>query len=98
MSDTAHRGARLRGTWYILPTPFAEDGSLDRPSLGRLVEACIAWGVDGLTVLGVMGEPGSLTRGRTNAGVADGGRRRAGPRLGRRRVLGSEPLDRGRAH
>ncbi len=61
MSDTAHRGARLRGTWYILATPFAEDGSLDTPSLERLVEASIAWGVDGFTVLGVMGEPGSLT-------------------------------------
>ncbi|HEY7935575.1 MAG TPA: dihydrodipicolinate synthase family protein [Candidatus Limnocylindrales bacterium] len=52
---------RLRGTWYIVPTPFDADGELDLPSLGRLVEAAIAWGVDGLTVMGVMAEPGALT-------------------------------------
>ncbi len=52
---------RLRGTWYIVPTPFADDGALDPASLGRLVEAAIAWGVDGLTVMGVMAEPGSLS-------------------------------------
>lgn len=51
----------MRGTWYILPTPFADDGSLDLASLGRLVEAAISWGVDGLTAMGVMGEPGALT-------------------------------------
>jgi 4-hydroxy-tetrahydrodipicolinate synthase len=53
--------AGLRGTWYILPTPFAEDGSLDTTSLGRLVDAAIGWGVDGLTAMGVMGEPAALT-------------------------------------
>ena len=52
---------RLRGTWYIVPTPFDDDGALDLASLGRLVEAAIAWGVDGLTVMGVMAEPGSLS-------------------------------------
>jgi 4-hydroxy-tetrahydrodipicolinate synthase len=51
----------LRGTWYIVPTPFGADGELDLPSLGRLAEAAIAWGVDGLTVMGVMAEPGALT-------------------------------------
>ena len=58
-SAADHSG--LRGTWYILPTPFAEDGSLDTTSLGRLVEAAIGWGVDGLTAMGVMGEPAALT-------------------------------------
>jgi 4-hydroxy-tetrahydrodipicolinate synthase len=53
--------AGLRGTWYVLPTPFAEDGSLDTTSLARLVEAAIGWGVDGLTAMGVMGEPAALT-------------------------------------
>ncbi len=61
MSDIAHPGTRLQGTWYILPTSFSDDGSLDTPSLGRLVEAAIGWGVDGLTTMGVMGEPGALT-------------------------------------
>lgn len=64
----------LRGTWYILPTPFHADGSLDTDSLGRLVEAAAAWGVDGLTAMGVMGEPGSLTaeeRARALRAIAD---------------------------
>jgi 4-hydroxy-tetrahydrodipicolinate synthase len=52
---------RLRGTWYIVPTPFAADGGLDLASLGRLVDAAVAWGVDGLTVMGVMAEPGALS-------------------------------------
>lgn len=52
---------RLRGTWYIVPTPFLDDRSVDVASLGRLVEAAVAWGVDGLTVMGVMAEPGALS-------------------------------------
>jgi 4-hydroxy-tetrahydrodipicolinate synthase len=52
---------RLRGTWYIVPTPFGDQGELDIPSLARLAEAAIVWGVDGLTVMGVMAEPGALT-------------------------------------
>ena len=52
--------AVLRGTWYILPTPFDNAGGLDTGSLRRLVEAAIDWGVDGLTAMGVMAEPGSL--------------------------------------
>lgn len=51
----------LRGTWHILPTPFAADGTLDTGSLRRLVEAAASWGLDGLTAMGVMGEPGALT-------------------------------------
>ncbi len=52
---------RLRGTWYIVPTPFDGDGALDLASLRRLVDAAPGWGVDGLTVMGVMAEPGALT-------------------------------------
>ena len=58
-SDPARPG--LSGTWYILPTPFDVHGALDRGSLARLVGAAIDWGVDGLTAMGVMAEPGSLT-------------------------------------
>lgn len=47
---------RLRGVWNILPTPFTDDGSLDEPGIRSLVDFVIATGVDGLTVLGVMGE------------------------------------------
>lgn len=51
----------LRGTWYILPTPFDVDGAVDLASLARLVEAAIDWEVDGLTAMGVMAEPATLT-------------------------------------
>ena len=60
--ESAARGSLgLRGTWYILPTPFDADGGLDIRSLARLTNAAIDWGVDGLTAMGVMAEPGSLS-------------------------------------
>lgn len=51
----------MRGTWYIVPTAFGADGSLDLASQRRLIDAAITWGVDGLTVLGVMGETNALS-------------------------------------
>ncbi|MEU7874444.1 dihydrodipicolinate synthase family protein [Dactylosporangium sp. NPDC049140] len=51
----------LRGTWYISPTPFAEGGEVDTAGLERIVAAAASWGVDGITILGVMGEAADLT-------------------------------------
>ncbi len=51
----------LRGTWYVVPTAFLPDGSLDLPSQRRLINAAVGWGVDGLTVLGVMSEVSTLS-------------------------------------
>lgn len=51
----------LSGTWFVVPTAFAPDGSLDLEGQARVVEAAVRWGLDGLTVLGVMGEPQTLT-------------------------------------
>jgi 4-hydroxy-tetrahydrodipicolinate synthase len=51
----------LTGTWYVVPTPFTEDGELDLDSQRGLVDAAVGWGVDGLTVLGVMSEATSLS-------------------------------------
>jgi 4-hydroxy-tetrahydrodipicolinate synthase len=51
----------LRGTWYISPTPFAEDGTVDTDSLARLTIKAKEWGADGITILGVMGEAADLT-------------------------------------
>ena len=48
------------GTWYVLPTAFGRDGALDLSSQGRLVEAVLAWGADGLVALGVTGEAAAL--------------------------------------
>lgn len=51
----------LTGTWYISPTPFRGDGAVDPDSLRRIVDAAAAWGADGITILGVMGEVADLT-------------------------------------
>ncbi len=50
----------LRGVWNIVPTPFLPDGALDNASIPRLVRFVQATGVDGLTILGVLGEAGRL--------------------------------------
>lgn len=49
------------GVHTVLPTPFAEDDSLDLASLARLVTFVTDRGVNGLLLLGVMGEVGKLT-------------------------------------
>ena len=53
--------SEMRGIFNILATPFDECGALDLPSLRNLVEFQIACGVDGLTILGVLGEAAKLS-------------------------------------
>ncbi|WP_157719943.1 dihydrodipicolinate synthase family protein [Microlunatus sagamiharensis] len=63
-SGTAGSGredALQGGTWWIAPTPFAADGSVDGDAMERAVRTAVGWGVDGVTVLGVMGEVTSLS-------------------------------------
>lgn len=50
-----------RGVYLIAVTPFASDGALDLDSTDRMVDACLERGVDGLTILGIMGEASKLT-------------------------------------
>jgi 4-hydroxy-tetrahydrodipicolinate synthase len=50
-----------RGVYVIAVTPFAEDGSLDVSSVGRMVDFYEEAGVDGLTLLGQMGEAAKLS-------------------------------------
>jgi len=45
------------GIFHILATPFTDDGALDVEGLPRLVEAVLATGVSGLTILGIAGAP-----------------------------------------
>src|SRR4029079_4294590 len=52
---------QLRGVWNIVPTPFREDASLDEDGVRTMVEFVIGTRVDGMTVLGVMGEVGRLS-------------------------------------
>ncbi|WP_298837299.1 dihydrodipicolinate synthase family protein [uncultured Roseobacter sp.] len=49
------------GVFTIAATPFLPDGQLDTDSLDRMVDAYIARGATGLTILGMMGEAGKLT-------------------------------------
>ena len=53
--------ADARGVYLIAATPFAEDGALDLPGLDRLIDWYLARGVDGLTILGQLGEAPKLT-------------------------------------
>ncbi len=53
--------ADARGVYLIAATPFAEDGALDLEGVDRLVDWYLARGVDGLTILGQLGEAPKLT-------------------------------------
>jgi 4-hydroxy-tetrahydrodipicolinate synthase len=52
--------AETRGVYAIAPTPFTPDGALDIASLGRMTEWYRARDMDGLTILGIMGEAQKL--------------------------------------
>ncbi|MEL0003063.1 MAG: dihydrodipicolinate synthase family protein, partial [Rhodospirillales bacterium] len=51
----------MTGVVVVVPTPFEVDGSIDYASLERLVEHYLTLGVQGLTIMGVMGEGAKLT-------------------------------------
>ena len=51
----------LRGVYIIAPTPFGSDGALDESSVGKFTDFAIEKGVDGITILGVMGETGKVS-------------------------------------
>lgn len=59
--ELAHRVDQLSGVWNIVPTPFHPDEALDLDSLGTLTEFVVASGVDGMTILGVLGEGAKVT-------------------------------------
>ena len=50
-----------RGVYAIAPTPFSPGGEVDLDSLRRLVDFYEETGVDGITVLGQLGEAPKLT-------------------------------------
>ncbi len=53
--------ASLTGVFNITPTPFHEDGRIDADSIRRLTDFTRAAGVNGMTILGVLGEADKLT-------------------------------------
>lgn len=50
-----------RGVYIIAATPFAEDGAIDWASVDSLIDFYLRHGVDGITILGMMGEAQKLT-------------------------------------
>ncbi len=64
-TDTGTRAIRLtaqaRGVFAVSVTPFHDDGELDLGSTERLVDFYLSHAVDGLTLLGMMGEAAKLS-------------------------------------
>ncbi|MCW4115258.1 dihydrodipicolinate synthase family protein [Aurantimonas sp. MSK8Z-1] len=58
----SHRIARdTRGVFIIAATPFTAEGAVDLESADRLVDFYLESGVDGMTILGILGEANKLT-------------------------------------
>src|SRR5215831_8670500 len=53
--------ASAKGVYTISATPFTDAGDIDWPSVDSLVEFYLQCGVQGLTVLGMMGEAQKLS-------------------------------------
>jgi len=53
--------AKFSGVIPILATPFNDDESLDLASWQRMIEFMVELGVDGITILGVLGESNRLS-------------------------------------
>ena len=51
----------VRGVYIIAATPFEDDGALDLASTDRMVDFYLESGVNGMTILGIMGEAPKLT-------------------------------------
>jgi 4-hydroxy-tetrahydrodipicolinate synthase len=64
-----------RGVFIISATPFAEAGAMDWASTDRLVDFYLESGVDGITILGVMGEAPKLSAEESEQFVARVARR-----------------------
>lgn len=52
---------QFHGTWFVVPTAFTDDHRIDLEAQRHLVDTVIGWGIDGLTVMGVMSEVALLT-------------------------------------
>jgi 4-hydroxy-tetrahydrodipicolinate synthase len=61
MNDLNSLKKKLRGSIAPIVTPFNEDGTIDYPALGQLINWHIESGTHGISVTGTTGEPSSLT-------------------------------------
>jgi len=56
-----------RGVYVIAATPFTDTGAVDLDSTDRMIDFYLERGVDGVTILGVMGEANKLTEAEARA-------------------------------
>jgi 4-hydroxy-tetrahydrodipicolinate synthase len=65
MTNGIGKGGKLteaaKGVYIIAATPFTDDGALDLPSVDTLTDFYLRCGVNGLTLLGMMGEAHKLS-------------------------------------
>ena len=54
-------GSNAGGVYVIAPTPFHPDGRIDESSIDRMTDFFVKAGVDGMTVLGQLGEAPKMT-------------------------------------
>src|SRR5215472_6858282 len=60
MESIAVLNSAIKGVIPIAPTPFLEDGRIDETSLERLTDFFVESGVNGITILGQLGEAPKL--------------------------------------
>jgi 4-hydroxy-tetrahydrodipicolinate synthase len=66
-----------KGVYVIAPTPFLADGRIDESSIDRMTDFFVKAGVDGMTVLGQLGEAPKMAHGES-VGIVERVIRRAG--------------------
>jgi len=59
-----------RGVYVIAPTPFHPDGRVDSASIDRMTDFFLEAGVDGITLLGQLGEAPKMTHQESTAIVS----------------------------
>lgn len=60
----------LAGVYLIVPTPFDADGAIDVESMRTMTALMVDREIDGLSILGVMGEAERLTKSERDQVVA----------------------------
>jgi len=59
---TARIHSDTRGVFVIAATPFTDSGAIDFESIDTLTDFYLSFGIDGLTILGIMGEAQKLSQ------------------------------------
>src|SRR5258706_16288022 len=59
--NAEHLKGAAKGVYVIAPTPFQHDGRIDDASIDRMTDFFLQAGVNGVTVLGQLGEAPKMT-------------------------------------